>query len=192
MAEYLGNTSHLVDWNKFIKELEQVEPMVGYQFEEDRKESIDPAVAEVRDLWLDAGYVANSSKDNPLAWEAWYSGVHFDSSITDILCKELKITPIDVSMVTRLIPGRFAPWHWDIRNQETIDKFNSYNKEIVRVHIHMNSPEPGHVFQIDDHVFYNEEQGSMYKWPTWMSWHGGANCGLKPKYQYSIIGVTND
>lgn len=189
MAEYLGNTNHLVDWDKFISDLEKIEPMVGYQFEEDRKESLDPAVAEVRDLWLNAGYVANSSRDNPLAWEAWYSGVHFDSAVPDVLCKELGIKPIDVSMVTRLIPGRFAPWHWDIRDQETIEKFESYNKPIVRVHIHMNKPEPGHVFVIDDHTFYAEEQGSMYKWPDWKSWHAGGNCGLKSKYQFSIIGV---
>ena len=191
MIEYLGNSNHLVDWNRFISDLEKIEPMIGYQFDEDRKESLDPAVAEIRDAWLAAGYIASSSRNSPLAWEAWYSGVHFDSTIPDILCKELDITAIDVSMVTRLIPGRFAPWHWDIRNQETMARFESYNKPIIRVHIHMNEPEPGHVFIIDEHCFYNEEQGSMYKWPNWRAFHGGANCGLKPKYQFSIIGVPN-
>jgi hypothetical protein len=93
-------------------------------------------------------------------------------------------------MVTRLIPGRFAPWHWDIRDSETIERFNSHGKPIVRLHVHMNKPEPGHVFVVEDYCFYNEPQGSMYKWPSWSCYHAGANCGLTPKYQFSIIGVN--
>jgi hypothetical protein len=190
MVEYLGNCNHLVDWDQFIVDLEKKEPMIGYQFDEDRAESLDPAVRETYNLWQTAGYnVTDKTRDNHIAWEAWYSGHHFDTSITDVLCNFLNIQPIDVAMVTKMRPGRFAPWHWDIRNQETIDRFDSYNAPIIRLHIHMNDPQPGHVFIIDDHTFYDEEKGSIYKWPSWRSWHAGSNCGLVPKYQFSIIGI---
>lgn len=189
MVEYMGNSNHLVDWDDFIKNLRNIKPMVGYQYNEDRSKSQDAEVIEIANSWVKAGYDVSQNLDSHIAWEAWYSGVHFDANITDKICNFLKITPIDMSMVTRLVPGRFAPWHWDVRDIATETKFNSYNKPIIRVHIHMNRPEPGHVFVVDDYVFYNESQGSIYKWPHWKSWHGGANCGLTPKYQFSIIGI---
>jgi hypothetical protein len=193
MAEYLGNTSDIVDWDKFITELESIEPMIGYQFDEDRSASVDPAVLATQVAWSTAGYpVEDRTHNSPIAWEAWYSGVHFDNAIQDKICSMIGIVPIDVSMVTRLVPGRFAPWHWDIRDAETIERFNSYNKPIVRIHIHMNRPAAGHVFVVEDHCFYNEEQGSIYKWPSWNCYHAGANCGLVSKYQFSIIGVKDE
>jgi len=191
MIEYLGNCNHLVNWNEFIKELETIKPMIGYQFDEDRSSSADPAVLETASAWRLAGYpMDNKTEKSPIAWEAWYSGMHFDNSITDRICSYLKIIPIDVSMATRLVPGRFAPWHWDIRNKETIDKFNSYGKPIIRLHIHMSKPEPGHVFFVKEHCFTNKKQGSMYKWSAWTDYHAGGNCGLTSKYQFSIIGVN--
>lgn len=189
MIEYLGNTNHLVNWDSFIQDINSVTPMVGYQYSEDRSKSQDPKVIEIANNWINAGYDVSQNLHSHIAWEAWYSGVHFDSSTTDIICDFLKIIPIDMAMVTRLIPGRFAPWHWDVRDSDTENRFNSYKKPIIRIHIHMNKPEVGHVFMVDDFVFYNEEQGSVYKWPNWKSWHGGANCGLTSKYQFSIIGV---
>jgi hypothetical protein len=191
MVEYLGNCSDIVDWDQFINQLEKIEPMIGYQYDENRAESQDITVKEIASAWATAGYpMTNTSSNSPLAWEAWYSGVHFDQTIQDKICDLLGITPIDVSMVTRLIPGRFAPWHWDIRNSETIERFSSYGKPIIRVHIHMTRPQPGHVFVIGNHCFYNEEQGSMYKWVNWQDYHAGANCGLGAKYQFSIIGIS--
>jgi hypothetical protein len=191
MIEYLGNCNHLIDWDNFIKEIENVKPMIGYQFDEDRSSSIDLAVVETADAWRKAGYpMDNKKEDSPIAWEAWYSGVHFDNVISDKISNYLGIMPIDVSMVTRLVPGRFAPWHWDIRDKKTVDKFNSYGKPIIRLHIHMNKPAPGHVFFVKEHCFYNEDQGSMYKWADWRDYHAGANCGLVSKYQFSIIGVS--
>jgi hypothetical protein len=192
MIEYLGNCNNVVDWDTFIAELEIIPPMVGYQREDDRANSNDPSVAEVVTSWKTAGYDLSHSITSPVAWEAWYSGEHFDNQIVDKLSNLLNITPIDVSMVTRLIPGRLAPWHWDIRDQDTIDRFNSYKKTIIRVHIHMNKPNPGHIFVIEDQCFYNEKQGDMYKWPDWRSYHCGANCGMVPKYQFSIIGISRD
>lgn len=191
MIEYLGNSNHLVDWDKFIKQLQTILPMVGYQFSEDRAESQDPRVVKIASDWTNAGYNMIKDKDSSISWEAWYSGLHFDSTITDKICDYLGIIPIDVSMVTRITPGRFAPWHWDIRDNATEERFESYGKSIIRVHIHMSRPEPGHVFVVGDHCFYNEEQGSIYRWPNWKSYHGGANCGFKCKYQFSIIGVLN-
>jgi len=191
LVEYLGNSNHLVNWNEFIKNLETIEPMVGYQFDEERSESQDPKVIEISSNWKKAGYRVVKDQSSPIAWEAWYSGIHFDSTITDKICGYLNIIPIDMSMVTRITPGRFAPWHWDVRDDATEERFNSYGKPIIRIHIHMSPPAPGHVFVIDDYCFYNEEQGSIYRWPHWKSYHGGANCGLTPKYQYSIIGVSN-
>lgn len=192
MIEYLGNCNHLIDWDAFIIKLKDIEPMIGYQYDEDRSDSLDPNVIKLADSWKTAGYnLDDKSKESAFAWEAWYSGVHFDNEIQNKICDYLNIKPIDVSMVTRISPGRFAPWHWDIRDEQTIDRFLSYNKPIVRIHIHMNRPEPGHVFVVGSHCFYNEEQGSIYKWPSWNEYHAGANCGIIDKYQYSIIGVPN-
>ena len=190
MIECLGNTGNLIDWDSFISQLETIDPMVGYQYDEDRAESIDPAILDTQEAWTKAGYnIKDTSKNSPIAWEAWYSGLHFDNTIQDLICDMLNLTPVDHTMVTRLVPGRFAPWHWDIKNEETVARLESYNKPIVRLHIHMNKPQPGHVFVVGDHCFYNEQQGSIYKWPSWRSYHAGANCGLVSKYQFSIIAV---
>jgi hypothetical protein len=190
MIEYLGNCSHIIDWTSFISDLEKVEPMIGYQYSEDRAKSTDVNVIEIAENWRSAGYNLTASSDSHIAWDAWYSGVHFDNEIEKKLCSYLKLEPIDMSMVTRLKPGKFAPWHWDVRDKQTQEKFESY-KEIVRIHIHMSQSDPGHVFVIEDNILHGRKQGDIIKWPHWKAWHGGGNCGLTPKYQFSIIGINS-
>jgi hypothetical protein len=124
MIEYLGNCNHLVNWNEFIKELETIKPMIGYQFDEDRSSSAYPAVLETASAWRLAGYpMDNKTEKSPIAWEAWYSGMHFDNSITDRICSYLKIIPIDVSMVTRLVIYYLLKYY-PSNNQVVISIFN--------------------------------------------------------------------
>ena len=67
MIEYLGNSKHIVDWDELIKQLETIEPMVGYQFDEDRAESQDPKVVEIASNWKKAGYRVIKDKDSSIA-----------------------------------------------------------------------------------------------------------------------------
>lgn len=109
---------------------------------------------------------------------------HFDQEFVDIFADYVKATPL-VVFVSEITPGKMAPWHFDI---DPNIKENRKKGELVRFHLHLSRPEPGHVFILENEAFYNIPQGNVYQWNDILAWHAGVNCGIVPKYLFSFKG----
>ncbi len=127
-----------------------------------------------------AGYDTNGAME----FRHFKPGKHFDKEFVDMFAEYVKATPL-VVFVSEIKPGRMVPWHYDIdpSEQENLKKGN-----IVRFHLHLSKPEPGHVFILEDQAFYNIPQGNVYQWNNVKAWHAGTNCGMVPKYLFSFKG----
>jgi hypothetical protein len=168
MIEYVGVCP--VDWQQLICHLETQQPYVGPKHKEG--DGI-PGLDEVTDLWKRAGYGPTVS------WDMFYPGDHFDINIVNEFVEWSGLTSYTNAWVSRIHPGYFAPQHWDVQDDEPLP-------DTVRYHVHMSKPQFGHIFIAEDKCFYNQQQGSTYKWSSRKSWHAGTNCGLVPKYIFNI------
>lgn len=136
---------------------------------------------EIIDMWQKAGY----DKAGTVEWINFYPGKHFDQTVVDEFAKQvgLKCARAWVSCVR---PGKYAPYHWDIDDNEEV-----YLKQgnLVRYSVHVNTPQLGQVFIVDDILHHNKPQGHIFKWPSYKSWHAGGNCSFKPKYLFNFLGI---
>ena len=102
-------------------------------------------------------------------------GKQFDQSIVDAWNEFYGLDCKNV-WISRIHPGRFAPIHWDVHdNEESIP-------DCPRYHCHIGSPQWGHIFIAGNETFYNIPQGATYEWVDRKIWHAGTNCGVVPKY----------
>jgi hypothetical protein len=127
-----------------------------------------------------AGY----DKNGAMEFRHFKPAKHFDKEFVDIFSEYVKATPL-VVFVSEIIPGRMAPWHFDIDPNE---EENKKKGNLVRYHLHLSKPADGHVFIVDKEIFYNIPQGNVYQWNNINDWHAGTNCGIVPKYLFSFKG----
>jgi len=180
MIEYFGNCCLLIDWESVIRDLENATP--EYIGPKHKRGDVIPGLDEVVDLWENAGYktVDNGGTVN---WDMFLPGKQFDQSIVDKFANFAQISNYKSAWISRIHPGRFAPQHWDVNDDETeLSKI----PDVVRFHCHMSKPKFGHIFIVEDKCFYNQDQGSVYKWSSRKLWHAGTNCGLEPKYIFNF------
>jgi hypothetical protein len=180
-ANYLGNIQHIFDCDLLI---EQIKDRQG----EIHRSNIDlppdnlnyEKHLELKNLATAAGYDNNGAME----FHHYKPGVDFDDAFVDIFSNFVQAKPL-VTFVSRINPGKCVPWHWDI---DQFEEENTKKGELVRCHLHLSKPYPGHVFLLEDHAFYNVDQGSVYQWHNGKSWHAGMNCGFVPKYLFSFRG----
>lgn len=129
-----------------------------------------------------AGYYENDAME----FRHFKPEFHFDQKFVDIFSEFVGATPL-VTFVSEIKPGKMAPWHFDI---DPNDKENRKKGQLVRYHLHLSKPQPGHVFIIDQEVLYNIPQGNIYQWENVFDWHAGTNCGIVPKYLFSFKGYV--
>jgi hypothetical protein len=131
----------------------------------------------------EAGYTTNGAME----FRHFKPGKHFDKEFVDIFSQYVNAKPL-VAFVSEIKPGRMAPWHYDI---DPFEIEHLKNGELVRFHLHLSKPVPGHVFILEDQVLYNQEQGNVYQWNNRKAWHAGTNCGMVPKYLFNFKGYRN-
>lgn len=149
--------------------------------------TVDPSIwntanseyKKIYDAWINADFNIDSIK-----WINFYPDMHFDMNICSTLCENLNIN-MHRAWISRLDPGYFAPWHWDI--DDKIQEYKSFGP-IRRFSIFIGKPHPAHFFVTDDTVFSNTPTGTIYEWRNFKSWHAGANAGLYPKYMLHLLG----
>jgi hypothetical protein len=185
MIKFLGNCSHIIDWDDVIANLERCDytsdpgPFSGPE----HKEGDDiPLLDEVVALWKKAGY-RSTLEGGTVEWDMFFPGDHFDKSVVDKFVEFYKIEKYDSAWISRLNPGKFSPWHWDVNNEE--EKMLAL-PDRPRWHCHISKPAFGHVFVCEEHVFYGKQQGDAFEWDNRRRWHAGSNCGLVPKYQFNL------
>jgi hypothetical protein len=170
--------NNLIDWDSVINHIStQSGVVVNTDLEKCRADV--PGYNEIHLMWKQA-------KFNPAAikWINYYPGTHFDNEITETIAAYLDLN-IHRSWISRIDPGYFAPLHWDVDDNET-----EYLKKgpIVRYSCFIEKPTFGHIFSIGDICFYNQPQGTLYKWDNYREWHSGINAGMTPKYMFHLLG----
>jgi hypothetical protein len=182
MLKFIGNCSHIIDWNNVVKEIENIPPAyVGPRHDVDSNiEGVNEVIVPLKK----AGYIFRKDKGNA-GWNMYFPGIQFSADIVEKFMSFVNLKNCMSCWISRVNSGDVAPWHWDITDDE-----NTLNltEEIKRFHCHMDIPRPGHVFIVEDTCLYNQEQGNVYQWPNRKSWHAGANAGLTPKYLFNIWG----
>ena len=183
MKEYIGNCSGVINWDELIKSLESQEPgFVGPRHRRGDTKAL--GIDDVATVWENAGYVPIGDGGNA-GWDMFLPGKNFSYDTVNAFAKFVGLDGCTNAWIARVNPGKVAPWHWDVTDDEaTLDK----KSEILRFHCHIQRPEDsiGHSLILEDEIFYREEQGAVYKWPSRKSWHGASNCGLKPFYTFQF------
>lgn len=170
----MGNCKDLVDWNSIIKQIEIQEGKCACKY------LPVSDVAELKQMQKNLGNYPESS----IEWINYYPGKEFDQSVADAFGNFVGHPRMIKSWISRVNPGKTAPWHWDWDAEaEQYCKLGNP----VRFTAMISEPAPGQVFIVEDHALYNEKQGDVHKWPDFKAYHGGANCGLVPKYNFNYL-----
>ena len=180
MIEYIGNCSEHINWQDVILQCEHAEP--EYIGPSHKKGDAIPGLDEVAMLWERAGY-KNLNEGGTVGWGMYMPGKQFDERSLQMFCEIFKIENYFTAWISRIDVGCFAPLHWDVNdNEKELSKLDT----VVRYHCHISEPNFGHIFIADDRCFYNQPQGSTFKWSDRKLWHAGSNCGLTPKYILNV------
>jgi hypothetical protein len=177
MKNFLGNTSSVINWQTVVDSLGE-----GKIKKYGNSDHIDINLGfnKIFDMWDKAGYF----NINTIEWFNFYPNNDFNLEIELEFGKFVKKIPVR-SWISKIYPGKCAPMHIDVD-----DKINEYKNMLglTRYTCHISTPEIGHIFILEDDVFYNEEKGNTYQWSDTNMWHGGGNVGWKPKYLYNFLG----
>jgi hypothetical protein len=167
---YLGNCSNLINWDKIISGLENKSPdFIGPP---NSKPELDP----IQRLWDTAGYKGKSN-GGTVEWQMYYAGNSFDRELVDKVIEFANIPHYTFAWISKIMPGYCAAPHYDQMESD---------KKIYRVHVHIEDAEMGHVFYVGNEYITNYKKGDTYIWNNPHAWHGGMNCGFKPKYMLNI------
>jgi hypothetical protein len=172
---FVGNTKDLIDWNMLIESVKDKEgcilPKLIWP---------NPHFDEMKKLYLDSNYILESAE-----WINYYPGIDYDEKINDLFGSFVGCQKCARAWISRINPGKTAPWHWDLDDEES-----KYLKEgkLLRFVCKMNKDNIGQVTIIGNQVLYNVFPGDVYRWPDHRMWHGSVNCGLTPKYQFNYLG----
>lgn len=135
---------------------------------------------EIYKMWQDANFNPSAIK-----WINYYPATHFDAALIDDVAFYLRLTGIHRAWISRVDPGYYAPWHWDVDDNAAtyLEKGN-----IKRYSIMLDKPAMGHIFILGDDYLYNCPHGAIFKWNNYKDWHSGINAGMTPKYILHVLG----
>jgi hypothetical protein len=169
-----------INWAELIAHLETQQGdarTYGVDFYQNKDGRFD----EVIELWKSAGY----DRSGTVEWINFYPGKHFDQEIVNNYANTLNIKCIR-AWVSKINPGRYAPYHWDIDDNE---EEHLKQGDLVRYTTHICEPDLGHIFIVDKQIMFNQPVGATHQWNSYKDWHAGGNCGFTPKYLFNFLGV---
>ena len=188
-ARFIASTEGIIDWDSVVKicrdcntgDYNSVKTVV------DRSEGSwkdDPELLgsyrEVIELWDKAGYDLSQ-----IEWYDYYPGTHVDIEIERKFAELINVIPRR-TFISEVYPGRCVPYHWDVEDNE---KEWLAQGDLVRYVCFMDKPQFGHIFILEDEMFYNVEQHRVYQWDHYKNWHAGTNCGSEPYYLFHMLGT---
>lgn len=177
----LTGNCQTINWQGLVDSLADVQGETrtyGVDFYQNTNGQFD----EIIKLWQTAGY----DKSGTVEWINYYPGSHFSQDIVAAF-EQFTNTKCIRAWVSKIRPGRYAPYHWDIDDQE-----EEYLKQgnLVRYTAHPCTPTMGQVLIVENQAFHMEAQGNVYQWPTHRAWHAGGNCSFTPKYLFNYLGIS--
>ncbi len=170
--------SVMIDWDTVIN---QVHSQEGTSVTTDPSywDTNNPHYGEVYRLWNEAKFNHQSIK-----WINYYPVKNYDKIIETTVAQNLNVNPIR-SWISRIDPGYYAPWHWDIDDKE--EEYKQLGN-LVRYTVFIDKPKLGQVFILTDKYYFEIEQGTTLEWPNYTDWHIGINGGLSPYYMFHLLG----
>ena len=130
-------------------------------------------------MWKDSNFNPASIK-----WINYYPGKHYEQDLVNNIQSYLGLSGIHRSWISRVDPGYYAPWHWDIDDNE---KFYLQKGIPTRYSIMIGESFPGQIFIIGQDHIYNCPEGSIFRWNNYKEWHCGINASMVPKYMLHIL-----
>ena len=170
-------TFNSINWDTVIETL--VQPGVEITTDPSKWKLETPGYTEIYKMWDAANFNKSAIK-----WINYYPGQHFDNILIEQFAEEVNVKPLR-AWISRIDPGFFAPWHWDVDDNE-----QEYLKHgtIKRYSCFIEKPAHGHIFIIGDDYYYNQPQGTVLEWKNYQDWHSGINAGMTPKYMLHLLG----
>lgn len=171
----------IVDWQEIIKEIKDIPG--------DQKNLRFFEMLSSKNQYK---YIFNQLKDanfnlNSIEWINYYPGIHYQSSVDEVVKTWLDLKGIHRAWISRVNPGFYAPWHWDVDDQEkeylkkgSIKRYSGFlDHQLNNI---------AHAFVIENDYVVNTKQGEFIYWKNHRSWHAGMNAGISPKFMYHILG----
>lgn len=171
---YIGNTGNKIDWNTIISSVEEKQGLVLPKLIWP-----NPHFEEMKKLYIDSNYILDSAE-----WINYYPDKDYDPVINKMFGDIVNKPRYARAWISRINPGKTAPWHWDLDDQEEEYLING---KLVRYVCKMNEGGIGQVTILGNHAIKNFQQGDIFQWPDHRIWHGSVNCGLTPKYQFNYL-----
>lgn len=180
MYKFIANCD-IVDWKTLINSLSLTEGK-SITLDINNFNSNDSRYVDIFTKLKNAKFNPSSAK-----WINYYPDIHYSSDIDLDIKDWLNLKGYHRTWISRLDPGYYAPWHWDVDDNESdylkkgpIKRFSGF--------LDTQGSSIAHVFTIGKSSISNTEQGDFYEWNSYNSWHAGMNGGLFPKYMYHILG----
>lgn len=168
-----------LDWNSLLETI-NLQQGKSITISEKNWNLNNPEYMKILESWKGADFNFQS-----IGWINYYPGTHFKTSWVQKAQERLCLQGVHRSWISRINPGYYAPWHWDID-----DNVEAYKQkgEILRYSIFIGHPNRCHVFVTETSCNTMQKQGTCIKWKSYDEWHAGMNAGLQPKFMFHIIG----
>jgi hypothetical protein len=175
---YVGNCSEIINWADVISLIQDKEGCVLPKLIWS-----NPHFEEMKRLYVNSQYIMYSAE-----WINYYPEQDYDTIVDQAFGNWVGHPRKIRAWISRINPGKTAPWHWDLDDHE-----EEYLKggDIVRFSVRINEPAVGQTAIVGNTALSGATPaGEVYRWPDHRMWHGSANAGLTPKYQYNYIGYA--
>jgi len=170
----IGNTGSVISWDSIIN---SIKDKTGKPVN-NRQKWDHPHRTDMHKMFVKSNYSMFSSE-----WINYYPGKDYDDSTIEKFGNIVGYSNHVRSWISRVDPGKTAPWHWDIDDNEI--EYLAKGK-LIRFVCKISKFDLGHVTLIGDGVLTGG-QGDIYCWADHRQWHGSANCGLTSKFQFNYL-----
>jgi hypothetical protein len=173
MVKIINNCSKYINWDNVIEKISTIPGKNSYKGFVNEKE---PEIVDLINSW-------KNWNNESIEWINFYPE-DFGIDIVDVF-SVLVDKECCRAWISKINPGKSAPWHWDWDSNET-----EYLKkgDLIRYHCSITDPQIGHVFIVKDTALYRSKKGDIYEWENYKDFHAGTNCGLVPKYNFNFLG----
>jgi hypothetical protein len=171
-TKFLGNCSHLIDFDKLVESLKNKEPD---RISPTSTESLKPNMKKLSSIGF------KSYEDNGLVKCNFYfedaDRNHCGTPIVDAIVKFTGVGHYTNSWISRVDPGFIVPPHTD----ELVS-----TKRLNRMHVFLQDSIVGHVMYIEDKYFNSYKKGDIFLWDDPYSLHASCNISFVPKFLLNI------
>lgn len=186
MPKYVGTTNGIIDWDPVVQlckdcntgDKNTVTSVVD-RSEAEAEGTLLNSYRGIIDTWKNAGYNLED-----IYWHDYYPGEHFDIEIQNKFADIVNASPRRV-FVSDVAPGRNVPYHWDVEDKE--EEWLAQG-ELKRWVCFIDKPRWGSVLILEDEAFHNVEQGAIYEWDNYRSYHAGTVVGQYNQYLFHFLG----